>query len=67
MTALRTMWGIDLKYLEKQFGKERFKYLLYEADSFIKDGTLLSEFFHLRLSKEGKLISDYVISELMAI
>jgi oxygen-independent coproporphyrinogen-3 oxidase len=53
MTSLRTMWGIDLEYVEKAFEKEGYDYVINLSGKF------------LVLSNQGKMISDNIISEFM--
>ena len=65
MTSLRTMWGINLKYLEKCFGTDYSKYCLNEADQFIFSGKLIRGKENIFLSDKGKMVVDYVISALM--
>jgi len=65
MTTLRTMWGIDLDYVEKIFDKEGYDYILNIAGKFISYGMLKQENKTLVLTNQGKMISDNVISELM--
>ncbi len=67
LTSLRTIWGIDLDYLEKWFGADLLKLCLLEADKFMKSGKLILVDRKLCLSNKGKLIADYVISELMKV
>jgi len=43
------------------------KLCLLEADKFVKSGKLILEDRKLYLSNKGKLIADYVISELMKV
>ncbi|MCK7460652.1 MAG: hypothetical protein MZU84_00455 [Sphingobacterium sp.] len=35
MTSLRTMWGIDLEYVEKTFEKEGYDYVMNLSGKFI--------------------------------
>lgn len=65
MTSLRTMWGIDLNYLEESFSKEMHDYLLNLAARFIKYGMLEQSNNTLALTDQGKMISDNIITELM--
>ena len=67
LTSLRTMWGIDLEYLGKRFGNDLLQYCLHEAREFLQSGKLVKEDNKLRLSHGGKLITDYVITELMKV
>jgi len=65
MTSLRTMWGIDLEYVEKTFEKEGFDYVMNMAGKFIGYGMMKHEKNTLVLSNQGKMISDNIISEFM--
>lgn len=65
MTSLRTMWGIDLDYVESIFDKEGYDYLINLADKYIKYGLMKQEKNTLVLTNQGKMISDNIISELI--
>ncbi len=65
MTSLRTMWGIDLDYVEKTFEKEGYDYIVNLSDKFIDYGMIKREKTNLVLTNQGKMISDNIISELM--
>ncbi len=65
MTSLRTMWGIDLNYVEKRFEKEGYDYIVNMSDKFIDYGMIKREKTNLVLTNQGKMISDNIISELM--
>lgn len=64
MTSLRTMWGIDIEYLEKSYGSECTSILLESGEKFIRSGELISHDNQLILSFKGKLVADYIASEL---
>jgi oxygen-independent coproporphyrinogen III oxidase len=55
MTSLRTMWGIDLAYIEKQFEKEGYDYVLNIASKFLRYGMLNQEKNALVLTNQGLL------------
>lgn len=63
MVSLRTMWGIDLGYIEKTFEKEGYDYIINLAGKFINYGMLKQENNCLVLTNQGKMISDNIISE----
>jgi oxygen-independent coproporphyrinogen III oxidase len=63
MTSLRTMWGIDLDYVEKTFEKEGHDYLINMAGKFKNYGLMKQEDNSLVLTNQGKMISDNIISE----
>ncbi len=65
MTSLRTMWGIDLEYVEKMFEKEGYDYLVNLAGKFKDYGLLKQDKKTLVLTNQGKMISDNIISEFM--
>jgi oxygen-independent coproporphyrinogen-3 oxidase len=65
MTTLRTMWGIDLEYVERIFDKEGYDYILNTSGKFINYGLMKQENKTLVLTNQGKMISDNIISELM--
>lgn len=65
MTSLRTMWGIDLEYVEEAFEKEGYDYVINLSGKFIDYGLMKKEKKSLVLSNQGKMISDNIISEFM--
>jgi oxygen-independent coproporphyrinogen-3 oxidase len=65
MTSLRTMWGIDLEYVEKIFEKEGYDYVINLSGKFINYGLMRQENKNLVLTNQGKMISDNIISEFM--
>ncbi len=65
MTSLRTMWGMDLEYVEKTFEKEGYDYVINLAGKYIGYGLMKQEKNTLVLTNQGKMISDNIISEFM--
>ena len=65
MTSLRTMWGIDLEYVERTFEKEGYDYVVNLAGKFKDYGLITQDKKNLVLTNQGKLISDNIISEFM--
>jgi oxygen-independent coproporphyrinogen-3 oxidase len=65
MTSLRTMWGIDLNYMEMTFEKEGYDYVINTSGKFIKYGLMKQEKNALILTNQGMMISDNIISEFM--
>ncbi|MCX6332897.1 MAG: radical SAM family heme chaperone HemW [Bacteroidia bacterium] len=65
MTSLRTMWGIDLEYVERTFEKEGYDYVMNLAGKFMGYGMMRQEKNTLVLSNQGKMISDNIITEFM--
>jgi len=65
MTSLRTMWGMDLDYVEKAFDKEGYDYVVNLSGKMVDYGLMKQENKTLVLTNQGKLISDNIISGLM--
>ena len=65
MTALRTMWGIDLGYVESFYDKEFHDYLVNLSGKYVQYGLLRHEKNTLVLTDQGKMISDNIIAELI--
>ncbi len=65
MTSLRTMWGIDLEYIETTFEKEGYDYVVNLSGKFKNYGLMKQEKNSLILTNQGKMISDNIISEFM--
>ena len=65
MTGLRTMWGVSLKKVEKEFGKKYLNYLLLQAKKPIEDNFLMVlDNEKLLITKKGKFLSDGIASNL---
>jgi oxygen-independent coproporphyrinogen-3 oxidase len=65
MVSLRTMWGIDLEYVEKTFEKEGYDYVINLSGKYISYGLMKQDKKTLILTNQGKMISDNIISEFM--
>lgn len=65
MTSLRTMWGIDLAYVEVYYDKELHDYLVNLSGKYIRYGLMRREKNTLVLTDQGKMISDNIIAELL--
>jgi len=65
MTSLRTMWGIDLEYIEKIYEKEGYDYVINLANKFKDYGLMKQDKKTLILTNQGMMISDNIISEFM--
>jgi len=65
MTSLRTMWGMDLDYIEKTFDREGYDYARNMSAKFISYGLMKNEKDNLILTRQGEMISDNIISEFM--
>ena len=64
MTGLRTIWGISLDRIEKEFGLKYLDYLKKQTQKFIDDELLFVSENILRTTKKGKFLSDGIASDL---
>lgn len=64
MTSLRTMEGLNLKYVISNFGEIAANKLKQEAQQFIETGKMQLNNGYLQLTKEGKLFADGIAAEL---
>jgi putative oxygen-independent coproporphyrinogen III oxidase len=64
MTGLRTIWGVSLQKVEKDFGPVFKNYLIEEANIFINQHLLYIDDEHIRVTKKGQFLSDGIASEL---
>ena len=64
MTGLRTIWGVSLEKIEKDFGLNYKKYLLEQAKKHIDEHLLYIENNILLVTKKGKFLSDGIASNL---
>lgn len=64
MTGLRTIWGVSLDRIEKEFGKEYLDYLLKQSQKFLDDNLLSIENNILKPTKKGKFLTDGIASDL---
>ena len=64
MTSLRTVWGCDLNYIEKTFGKDYTSSLISKSEIFILKGQMISNNNILSLTDEGKLFADGIAGDL---
>lgn len=64
MISLRTMEGMDLNKLEKDFGIEERKRMEREIQKFISSGLIITNGLNLQLTDEGMLRADGIASEL---
>lgn len=64
MTGLRTIWGVSLERIEKEFGPKYLDYLNLQSQKFIEDELLFTENGILRTTQKGKFLSDGIASDL---
>jgi len=66
MTSLRTMEGLDVDYVAKNFGETVSNKLQQLSIQFIEAGKLQREKGRLQLTKEGKLFADGIAAALFS-
>lgn len=64
ITSLRTVWGIDLQYVERQFGIKYKNYIIKNSQKYLSGQFLVLSTNKLILGSEGKFISDKIITDL---
>ncbi|UAN00089.1 radical SAM family heme chaperone HemW [Polaribacter litorisediminis] len=64
MTGLRTIWGVSLSKIERDFGNNYSKYLQMQSKKFIQQELLYIENDVLKTTKKGKFLSDGLASDL---
>ena len=64
MTGLRTIWGVSLDRVKKEFGVDYLDYLDKQANKFLNDDLLFIENGILRTTKKGKFLTDGIASDL---
>ena len=67
MTGLRTIWGISLERVEKEFGTEYLTYILKQSEKFIADNLLSINEGVLSATSKGKFLADGIASDLFLI
>lgn len=64
MTALRTVEGIDLKYMHANYGENYSKKIIAAAEKYIRNEKLKMKNENLVLTHEGKLFADGIAADL---
>ena len=71
MTGLRTIFGVNINYVERQFGKERVTWLLNQAKRFVENQLLeivtINDSEIIKTTKKGKFLCDGIASDLFII
>ena len=61
MTGLRTIWGVSLERIEKEFGQDYLNYLKKQSQKFLKDELLFIENEVLKPTKKGKFLTRIIV------
>ncbi len=64
MTGLRTIWGVSLERIEKEFGLEYLNYLKKQCQKFLNDDLISIENNILKPTVKGKFLTDGIASDL---
>lgn len=67
ITRLRTMWGVSLNELRREFGTARERAFLAQSKPFISINKLKKEGDNVKVSPEKNFISDSIIRELIVL
>lgn len=66
LTSLRTIWGVDLDYINNNFAEHILNNCLKEASFHIDNESLISTNNKLYLSSKGKLFADKIAADLFS-
>ncbi len=64
LTSLRTMWGINIDYIENSFGKTYAEFISERIRKF-SESYIIKQDNNYKLTHRGQFISDHIISELI--
>lgn len=64
ITSLRTRWGADPQYIEKQIGETHAGYFRMKSKPFVDNGSLVWKDQHLVIPPDQWLITDHILREL---
>ena len=64
MTGLRTIWGVSLERIEKEFGLDYLNYLQKQSEKFLNDDLVSIENNILKPTVKGKFLTDGIASDL---
>ena len=67
LTRLRTVWGIELEYLKKQFNQTLNAHFNQELKQYLNSSYLHHDNKNIKLTKEGIFIADKITSDLFYI
>ncbi|SEF46612.1 radical SAM family heme chaperone HemW [Flavobacterium urumqiense] len=64
MTGLRTIWGVSLDRIEREFGSKYLEYLNKQTQKFLNDDLVFIENNILKPTPKGKFLTDGIASDL---
>ena len=66
-TALRTIWGVELDYIDNQFGKEALNYFKKQVINWENKEKIKHDEGAYTLTKKGKVYADAIASDLFIV
>jgi len=66
-TGLRTIWGVELYYIETQFGKDAQQYFKQQIQNWINQKKVKRQNNNFTLTRKGKLYADAIASDLFIV
>ena len=66
-TSLRTIWGVELDYIDNKFGQEALNYFKKQVINWGNKGKIKQRKNTYTLTKQGKLYADAIASDLFII
>jgi len=67
ITSIRTMWGINLKYVNTEFGLSFSTHLYKNAEKYLINQQLVVDEEKMKISQKGMFISDLIMSDLILV
>jgi oxygen-independent coproporphyrinogen-3 oxidase len=67
MTGLRTIWGVSLVKVEKEYGVNYINYLNKQIQSHVQNGLLKIEDGILTTTAQGKFLGDGIVADLFVV
>ena len=64
MTGLRTIWGVSLERVLREFGESYHDYLLLQSEKYRAEELLYIEDRRLKATRKGKFLSDGISADL---
>ncbi|MFO7939326.1 MAG: radical SAM family heme chaperone HemW [Bacteroidales bacterium] len=65
--SLRTKWGINLHFIQENFGDEKLGYVKHVAKKYLNNGMLVYDDNNIRLTEKGLFISDTLLEDFLII
>nr|WP_299174858.1 radical SAM family heme chaperone HemW [uncultured Allomuricauda sp.] len=67
MTGLRTIWGVSLDKIEKEFGEKYSNYINQQAEKYIEQDLISFKEGKLLTTNKGKFLADGIASDLFMV